>query len=91
MSKTLQMPLTSEQENLLYDEMDKVEERLVQLLRGLGILADELPDLVEMADEMKNPAGDDVKFVKDVREAQKCQKTIKDIEVTNVTNYIFRG
>jgi hypothetical protein len=29
MSKTLQMPLTSEQENLLYDEMDKVEERLV--------------------------------------------------------------
>ena len=71
--------------------MDKVEERLVQLLSGLGILADQLPDLVEMADEMKNPAGDDVKFVKDVREAQKCYKTIKDIEVTNVTNYIFRG
>jgi hypothetical protein len=76
--------LTSEQENLLYDEMEKVEERLAQLLTDLGILAAELPDLVEMADEVKNPAGDDLKFVKDVREAQKCQKTLKDIEVTNM-------
>jgi hypothetical protein len=33
---------------------------------------------------MKNPLGDDEKFVKDVREAQKCQQTLKDIEVTNI-------
>jgi hypothetical protein len=42
-----------------------------------------------MADEMKNPVGDDVKFVKDVREAQKCQQIIKHIEVTNINKLYF--
>ena len=55
MSHSTVTPLTSEQENVMYDEMDKVEQRLAQVLKDLNINANELPDLVEMANEMKNP------------------------------------
>ena len=69
----------------MYDEMDKVEQRLAQVLNELGINAEELPDLVEMANQMKKPSGDsDIKFVNDVREAQKCQQNLKELEVTHI-------
>ena len=87
MSKSTQTtvtPLTSEQENLLYDEMDKVEERLAQVLKDLDIKVEDIPDMVDIAKDMKNPKGDDLKFINDVREGQKCQQNLKDIEVTHL-------
>ena len=59
-------PLTSEQENLLYDEIDNIEKRLAQVFKDLEINADELPDVVKMANKMRFPQGDDVAFVRDV-------------------------
>jgi hypothetical protein len=48
-------PLTSEQESLFYDEMDKMEQKFGKLLEGLGIDLDDLPNLVEMANLMRYP------------------------------------
>jgi hypothetical protein len=48
-------PLTIEEESLLYDEMDKIEQRFAYVLKDLGIPAEALPSLVEMANDMKNP------------------------------------
>ena len=76
-------PLTSEQENLLYNEIDNIEKRLALVYKDLEIKAEELPDMVKMANKMRFPQGDDVEFVRDVREAQRCQQNIKDIEVTH--------
>ena len=54
------------------------------LFTDLDIKAKDLPDLLEMAEDMINPIGDDAKFVKDVREAQRCLQNIKDIQVKNI-------
>ena len=53
-------------------------------MNELGIKAEELPDLVEMANDIKKPSGDDLKFVNDVREAQKCKQNLKDLDVTHI-------
>jgi hypothetical protein len=55
MSNSTVTPLTSEQENLMYDEMDKIEKRLAKVFKDQNTNAEELPDLIEMANDMKNP------------------------------------
>jgi len=41
-------------------------------LKDLDIKVEDIPDMVDIAKDMKNPKGDDLKFINDVREGQKC-------------------
>ena len=59
-------PLTSEEENLLYDEIDNIEKRLAQVFKDLEIKAEEFPEVVKMANKIRFPKGDDVEFVANV-------------------------
>ena len=51
------------------DEIERVEKRFTQLFKDLLTTQEDFPDLIDMANDIKNPQGTDAIFVRNVREA----------------------
>jgi hypothetical protein len=61
----------------------KMEGKLAEIFEVLDTDQEELPELVQYANDLTNPEGDQVKLVKNVRNAEQLLESIIELKVTN--------
>jgi hypothetical protein len=76
-------PLTDEEKILLTNELPIVDGKLAEILDILKTDQKELPDLVQYANSITDPDGDELKFKTDVRDAEQLLKNITGLKVTD--------
>jgi hypothetical protein len=77
-------PLTDEEKILLTNELPIVDGKISEILRILDINdPNEFPEVVQYANSITDPEGDQLKFKKDVRDAEQLLKNITGLKVSD--------